>query len=153
MQALRGCNIKVDHLEIMESFDERYGLKSTKTHDFRQIPLPEKVLALLQTLKRGEDDFLFTLNGVKPVNQHYFLYALYKALENIGITEKERIQRNIVFHSWRHFVNSQLLANNISEAKTQKITGHKTRAMTLHYTHFNAKDLQDILKVTNRILS
>jgi integrase len=73
-------------------------------------------------------------------------------LEKIGINKEERIERNIVFHSWRHFLNSQLLSNNISEAKTQKITGHKTKEMMMHYAHFNANDFQDVLEVTSEIL-
>jgi integrase len=150
--ALRGMNLKADHLEIAQSYDEMFGMKSTKTHDFRALPLPSKVLDVLHTLKRGDDDFLFTLNGKKPVNQHFFLYALYDAMEKIGISKDERKQRNIVFHSWRHFMNSQLLANNISEIKTQKITGHKTKEMTMHYAHFNAKDFQDVLEVTSEII-
>ena len=124
--AIRGINLKKDHLEISESFDEMFGMKPTKTHDSRKLPLPQKVLDVLHSIKRGDVDYLFTLNGKKPVNQHFFLYALYDALEKIGVTKEERIKRNIVFHSWRHFLNSQLLANNISETKTQKITGHKT---------------------------
>lgn len=151
--AIRGINLKKDHLEISESFDEMFGIKPTKTHDSRKLPLPQKVLDVLHSIKRGDDDYLFTLNGKKPVNQHFFLYALYDALEKIGVTKEERIKRNIVFHSWRHFLNSQLLANNISETKTQKITGHKTLEMTKHYAHFNAKDFQDVLEVTSEIIS
>lgn len=151
--ALRGMNIKEDHLEIDASFDDRFGMKSTKTSDSRKLPIPEKVMGVLLSLKRGEDDFLFTLNGLKPVDEHYFLDALYNALEKIGINKEEREKRNIVFHSWRHFLNSQLLAHNISEAKTQKITGHKTKEMTMHYAHFNAKDLEDVLEVTSEILA
>ncbi len=150
---IKGINLKGDHIEIDESYDEMFGAKPTKTHDTRILPLPPKVLDVLHSLKRGDDDFLFTFDGSKPVNQHFFLYHLYDAMEKIGISREEQERRNIVFHSWRHFVNSQLLANNISEIKTQKITGHKTKEMTLHYAHFNANDFQDVLEVTSEIMT
>jgi integrase len=61
--------------------------------------------------------------------------SFYRALAAKGIKEEEREKRNITFHSWRHFLNSQLLVNGVNEAKTRKITGHSTAAMTLSITH------------------
>ena len=42
--------------------------------------------------------------------------------------------------------------NNISDSKLQKLTGHKSQAMTDHYTHFKADDFQDVQKIQAKIL-
>lgn len=150
--ALRGQDIKDGYITVEHSFDERYGLKSTKTKDHRELPVSPYVIELLNELKRGDDDFLFTLDGTRPVNQHYFLYALYDALKAIGIDEEERKRRNITFHGWRHFLNSVLIANGASTIMTQRITGHKTLEMTEHYAEFNADDYKPVLGVTEKLL-
>ena len=73
-------------------------------------------------------------------------YGKYKALENIGISSEARKERNITFHSWRHFYNS-LMRGKIHDAKLRQLTGHKTLAMTDHYTHFNINDFKDVLSI------
>ncbi|MFZ7131925.1 MAG: tyrosine-type recombinase/integrase, partial [Eubacteriales bacterium] len=79
-------------------------------------------------------------------------FSLYRALAKMGIDEAERAQRNITFHSWRHFLNSQLLSNGVNETKTRKITGHSTAEMTKRYAHFLVNDFADVLKITNGIV-
>lgn len=150
--ALRGQDIRDGYIVVEHSFDERYGLKCTKTGDRRELPVPPLVLDLLNTLKRGDDDWLFSLDGVKPVSQHFFLYGLYEALEKIGIDKAERKRRNITFHSWRHFLNSVLLANGASKIMTQRITGHTTDEMTEHYAHFTVDDYKPVLDVMSSLL-
>lgn len=150
--ALRGQNIRDGYLVVEHSFDERYGLKCTKTGDRRELPVPPFVLELLNDLKRGDDDWLFSLDGAKPVNERYFLDGLRTAMERIGISREEQEGRNISFHSWRHFLNSLLLANGTDRIMTQRITGHTTDAMTEHYAHFNAEDYRSVLDVTSKVL-
>lgn len=78
--------------------------------------------------------------------------SFYRAMAVKGITEEERRERNITFHSWRHFLNSQLLANGINESKTRKIIGHSTAEMTKRYAHFLVNDFADVLEITESIL-
>jgi superfamily I DNA/RNA helicase len=42
--------------------------------------------------------------------------------------------------------------NDISDGKLKKLTGHKTQAMTEHYTHFKIDDFQDVKKIQEKIL-
>ena len=147
--ALRGMDIHDGWIHVAQSFDEVYGLKGTKTGDVRNLPIPPQVMARLNALKRKDDDWLFTLDGIKPVAQHYFLYALHKALEKIGVDWKAR---NIVFHSWRHFLNSVLINGNISADITRHMTGHETKEMTERYLHFDATQFAGVLDVTSAIV-
>lgn len=150
--ALRGQDIKDEYIVVDHSYDERYGLKGTKTGDHRQLPVNPYVLSLLNELKRGDDDWLFTIDGVKPVGEKYFIGGLYPALERTGITEEERKRRNITFHSWRHFLNSILLANGTEKIMVQRLTGHTTDAMTDHYAEFNADDYKSVLGIVSGLV-
>lgn len=42
--------------------------------------------------------------------------------------------------------------NNIADSKLQKMTGHKSKEMTDHYTHYGVEDLREMAKVQSRIL-
>jgi integrase len=91
------------------------------------------------------DGFIFSLDGGRTTfDGNNLKEALYTALLNIGIQKDEREKRNITFHSWRHFFNTALRSGGIADSKTQKLTGHKTAAMTEHYTHFNLSDFSDV---------
>ncbi len=96
--ALRGSDVKTDHVVVEHSYDERYGLKGTKTGDRRELPLSPFVIGLLNKLKRGDDDWLFSLDGMKPVNESYFIGGLRTAMERIGISREEQEKRNISLH-------------------------------------------------------
>ena len=78
--------------------------------------------------------------------------SLYRALERMGISKQERKERNICFHSWRHFFNTSMRAGNISDAKTQAITGHSTLEMTERYTHFTHEDLKEVNRIQIAII-
>lgn len=106
------------------------------------------MLGLLKALKRGEDDWLFTMNGEKPVGQDYFVRALHRALEKIGVDWRGR---NLIFHSWRHFLNSILINNNVSAEIARHMTGHLTEAMTENYLHFDATQFAGVLEVVSGI--
>ena len=73
-------------------------------------------------------------------------------MTEIGIPKDEQVKRNLSFHGWRQFFNTTMRTNNISDSKLQKLTGHKSQAMTDHYTHFKADDFQDVQKIQAKIL-
>ncbi len=119
----------------------------------RDIPIPDHLSVKLQELKkRNPSGFLFSQDGgINPVTNKTFSKYLYRALERTGITDKKRRERNITFHSWRHYFNSTLRASGIADSKVQSVTGHSTQAMTEHYTHFNLQDYKEIRKVQESI--
>ena len=72
---------------------------------------------------------------------------LYRALASIGISEEERIKRNIVFHSLRHTTNTILRSAGIADSKVRMITGHRQESMTERYTHFRLENYQEISSI------
>ncbi|HQL05718.1 MAG TPA: tyrosine-type recombinase/integrase [Treponemataceae bacterium] len=158
--ALRKNDIGEDRLFIRHSWSPLDGLKSTKTGIEREVPLLTEIRTLLFTLllqnpHRAEgESFIFWGNlPTKPVVQNVITEGLKAALESIDIGDKEREERNIVFHSWRHFY-ATVISNNVGERKAQIALGHLTPAMTKHYAaHKREEDLQQVADASAQIFS
>ncbi|MDA3938272.1 MAG: site-specific integrase [Spirochaetia bacterium] len=152
--AVRGEVLFEGHILVSKQYNRKYGLIPTKTRDSRQVPVPPELQKELDMLNRENNGgYLFSVTGgVKPINYQSLTRALRQAMVGIGINEDERTKRYICFHSWRHFFNTTMRTNNISDGKLQKLTGHKSQAMTEHYTHFKADDFQDVKKIQAKIL-
>lgn len=153
IRALQPSDIKDGYIHIEHSVDLQGALKGTKTGDSRDLPLPPSLMnTLIEMCKHIEkSDRIFSIAGI-PLSSKTIRNGLYQALVSKGITEKEREKRNITFHSWRHFLNSQLLSHGVNAEKTRKITGHATASMTEHYSHFLVEDFKDVLLITEGIV-
>jgi integrase len=94
---------------------------------------------------------VFSANGGNtPIYYKPMVAELYEALNRMGITETERKLRNLTFHSWRHFYNT-MLRGRIPDSKLQKLTGHRTQAMTERYSHFTMDDFQDVRAIQEEL--
>ncbi len=153
--ALRKNDIGEERLFIRHSWSPLDGLKSTKTGIEREVPLLPEIRTLLFTLllqnPHGAEGEPFVFWGnlpTKPVVQNVITDGFKSALESIDIEDKEREERNIVFHSWRHFY-ATVISNNVGERKAQIALGHLTPAMTKHYAaHKRDEDLQQVADAT-----
>jgi len=152
IRALRPTDLRDGYIHVEHSVDLYGALKSTKTSDKRDLPIPGSLMETLKKLAKlsGKCDRIFSVADV-PMASKTIRFGLYRALARMGIEEAEREKRNITFHSWRHFLNSQLLSNGVNEIKTRKITGHSTAEMTNRYAHFLVNDFADVLKITEGI--
>ena len=151
--AIRDEDVHDGYIHIAHSWSLTYGLGPTKTRQTRDIPLPSRVLETMRPFL-GTGGFVFSFNrGETPATGNRITEFLYKALNNLGISDAERKQRQINFHSWRYFFNSVMRGKKIADAKVQRVTGHATMAMTEHYTVFNLSDYQDVARVQEDILN
>jgi integrase len=107
-------------------------------------PYLHGVVELSQVSK--PDDFVFrNPNTDRPYTTKIVDDALYAALGKIGATEKERKQRNVVFHSWRYFFNTLCRSGGIHDSLIRTVMGHKTPAMTDRYTSPPISELNAVL--------
>jgi integrase len=86
-----------------------------------------------------------------PIQHREIETCFYSAMAKVGITREERHRRNVSFHSWRHWYNTLLRAKGIADAKVQEVTGHRSQAMTEHYSHFAIADFKDVLAVWEEV--
>lgn len=154
IRALRVCDIHDGYLQISHSWDEKYGLKSTKSGKSREVPIPKLVHdALMEIAPDESEGFIFSLTGGKsPMSGRVLANALYRKLREIGITEEERQERGLSFHSWRHFFNTQLVAGGLTGEMTRAVVGHEDGEMTTHYLHLSANDMDTIRKIQDKML-
>ena len=145
-------HIREGYITVRRSWDKRtHSLtETTKNGHARTILIPGKVayeMGRLITLHPcpTPDSFFFwgeKKPTEKPAEPIYFSRTLYRALELIGIDDAKRRERNITFHSWRHWLNSLMINAKIPLQKIQSITGHRTERMTSHYYHLD--DMADV---------
>ena len=161
IQALRRCDIGDDMIYVRRSWSSADGLKCPKNGKERKVPLPPEVRNELMKLVAKNphknmfaesDGFVFwgTMPD-KPLVSNQITEGFKNALHSIGITEKMREERNIVFHSWRHFYATTMV-HDVDEKHAQMVLGHETPAMTKHYAdHQRAKDLEEMTNITNEL--
>ena len=134
IRALQIQDIEGDRLHIRHSWCHvESKVKSTKTGENRDVPLIPEVkkelinLIDLNPFGKDPDNFIFFSwsDRGKPLYDNLILKALKAALKSIGISEEERKERNISFHSWRHY-HVKKMADVLNE-RAMLISGHKNR--------------------------
>jgi integrase len=151
---LRKEDIGLDRLFVRHAWSNLDGLKDPKNGDQRQVPLlpdiREKLLCLVN--KNPWDDGFIFYSAVEnqPMDQKFLTKGLYSALKKIGITQDFRMERNIVFHSWRHRYAAKM-ADLVDARSLGLATGHKTQAMLEHYAaHANENHFNAVMKATQK---
>jgi integrase len=154
LRGLQGKYVFGDYLHVCGQYS-RHGFKAeTKTKHNRNIPITAAMRAELEPLlKANGEGYVFSEDGgASPLSAERIYRAYEKALEKIGIGHKERMNRNLTFHAWRHFFNTALRMGNVTDAKVQSVTGHLTRKETEHYTHFDTRQFTEIREVQTKLL-
>lgn len=153
LMALTLQEVHGNYITVSRSWDEALGIlnETTKTGRSRTVIIPANLRAeidhLIQMNPWGKPDSYLFYSSLekKPIEGKIISRELYQALRKIGINKKERLERNITFHSWRHWFNSLLINAKIPLQKIQSLTGHLTAEMTQHYYHVD--DMADVEKV------
>lgn len=111
IMALMTENVKKDHILVKHNWDRAFGLKSTKNGKSRIVPISKELYKQLKDhIEETKTEFLFmNARNNKPFTAPMLGRNLYHALEKIGVSQEERKNRNITFHSWRHYYNTKLI--------------------------------------------
>lgn len=135
-------------INITHAYTPQDGLKCPKGKKTRIVTAPTPLCAeILKYAELSPNDFVFysISNDDKPVSTKMILGWYMNALEHIGITEKDRKERFLDFHSLRHFFTSSM-NSVLSDDDRRKILGHSSIEMTDHYTHITPEYLEKIAK-------
>jgi len=131
---IQKINIKDSQLEVW-NWTEMDGRKKPKNNKIRIVPLMKEIrdelLALLDKNPHDHCDTNYVFYGPepdKPALGDSMLNGLVNALESIGISDNQRKERNIDFHSWRHYYTSNVCLY-VDEKKLKTVTGHNSSAV------------------------
>jgi len=148
ISGLRVCDVDVAEgiIHVRHSYSEVDGLKSTKNKDKRDLPIDNATaLQLMNHARRNpkfsDMSYIFwsSKDPVMPTTPGSYADIFYLALHKIGISEEQRKERNIVFHSLRHFC-ATILAQRTDMKTVQSIMGHRTEVMTEHYSDHDTRE-------------
>ena len=174
MGELRGLPVDAvhaNHIEIRQSWEEKYGLKPPKYGSVRAVPISPHVSAVMQRLIEETRPTSLVFYGAagldRPMSKSHIEKNLHRAIVRMktpaGLTAAERpavtarisaelTARNIGVHSWRHKLNTVLRSAGVPDAKIRLLTGHRSSAMTDWYTRFQATDFTDVATVQTSLL-
>ena len=160
VSGLRVCDLdlQADIIHVKHSWSDNDGLKSPKNSDVRDLPIDHETLMELYALAQENPQFsdlsFVFWSPVKPEQpfwRSYYIDGLCEALELIGVSEVQRKERNIVFHSLRHFC-ATILAQRTDMKMVQAFMGHRTEAMSRHYSDHETQEklnsMKNIMQVT-----
>lgn len=129
---------EITFIKVSNAWNEIDGLKDTKTHQERTVTASTALCReILDYSNWNEGGLIFASYRIReqPIGKRAINENFKKALNAIGISEKERKERNITMYSSRHFFNTAMQNEGIGLSDLQRVTGHKTLEMTQHYTH------------------
>jgi integrase len=154
LRGLRGEYVFKDYIYVCGQYTRHGYRRQTKTKRNRNIPIPAAMWRELEGLIRVNGaGFVFSEDGGKePVTMERINRGYEKALERIGISHEERLERNLSFHAWRHFFNTELRMNDVADAKVQAVTGHESEKERERYTHFDTREFGEVREVQRKLL-
>ena len=165
IRALTTGQIFPDHVLVNASWaDGGEGRKCTKSGFDRAVPITDEIFDLLKEIMPPRPGLLFTQDGVKPLCTNWFSRSLRKRMDQLngrapdpdkgteGLPfDYKNKKQPLSFHSFRHFLNTRLLAADMPMEKIQAIIGHESDEMTEHYAHLELEDLKIFREVQARI--
>jgi integrase len=158
MSEVRGLQVSQVHPEYIQvhtAWEEKYGLKEPKCGSMRDLPITPYIYEVLQEVIKttgATQIVFFGASKSSPMSKSWIEKLLYRALASIGISEVDRLKRNIVFHSLRHTTNTILRSAGVTDSKVRMITGHRQESMTERYTHFRLENYQEISDVQRTMI-
>ena len=143
IKGLRVSRVHEDYILIDSSWADKAGLKGTKSGKARVVPITERMRSLVMETASGRtgDGFVFSVNGTTPCEDRAITYAMNNAMEKAEIDAKGR---NLTFHSFRHFFNTQMVSAGIPGEIVRKTVGHESGEMTGRYFHVDEAALGQV---------
>ncbi|MCR5731554.1 MAG: tyrosine-type recombinase/integrase [Sphaerochaetaceae bacterium] len=135
-----------DKVIISKSIAPYSGVKSTKQKYSREALIPS---ALGELLLEGKNRDELVIEGISSeyLKPNELRSGFYKVLSDIGITEKKRSERNLTFHSLRHYYSTFSEDNNVSQLDRMMVMGHRSSEVNNRYTHVTDTQLLRAAKV------
>ncbi|AEF85874.1 site-specific recombinase, phage integrase family [Treponema primitia ZAS-2] len=151
---LRGDCVFPEYIRVEWQYTAKKKLTGTKTKKSRNVPITGLIYEdLYDLIKKNGTAFLFSEDGGEtPLSRSTLRSGYINALKKIGIDDTERQRRGLSPHSWRHFLNTKLVMENISDRKVLEVTGQVSIDVNKRYTHLKSEEFKDVVAAQQSIL-
>lgn len=143
-------NIYKNFIDVSQQHTVFGEITRPKTKMSRYVTIPRKLSILLENiLKKSSSNFLFDNGKGKILSNSTIQSAFLRYFAKIKIQRDQKLS----FHSLRHFFNTYLTENDISDRKIKTIMGHSSGlgSMTERYTTWKPSMFNDVLKIQNEL--
>lgn len=143
-------NIYKNYIDVSQQHTVFGEITSPKTRTSRYVTIPKKLSVLLESsFFSSSSEYLFDNGNGKILANSTIQSAFLRNFKKLNIHRQEKLS----FHSLRHFFNTYLTENDISERKIKTIMGHSSGlgSMTERYTTWNPTMFNDVLKIQNEL--
>jgi integrase len=136
-----------NHIFVNASWGKN-GLGPTKTGETRKVYVkPDVMEALVRIIPEKGKGYIFSFSGNNiPMSGNRLTDNFYDAIERMGIDPETRKERNITFHSFRHWFVTYLRGKGITDAEITSITGQKTATVIDDYTRYDLLENRNIVE-------
>lgn len=145
VRALMADQIEGNTIRVNASLAQKDGRKCTKNRQERVVPIPEFLREALMKIAPVKGGLIFSFDTVHAISVNDVNTALKERCRKLGIDDH-------TFHSFRVFVNTELVASNINETVVRALVGHQDAKMTEHYMHLETAELDKVKKIQSSIL-
>ena len=144
IMAIRKETLHEGYIDVKDQYFKG-AFHPVKDGEKRKVCICDDLYKLLYSVMYTKVD-----NMVFSENQDTYRRVFY---EKAGISQEERNERKLTFHSIRHFFNTYLVIKGISELKIKSIMGHSSGkgSMTERYTNFQPCHFSDVIEVQKEL--
>ena len=135
--ALRTMDVEKDRIHVRHSYNLHDKLKTPKNGDERVVPITEELYNEIMAIAWADPEkYIFSLSrGEEPI--------AYATLRRYISARSEKLKmKDKSFHSFRAFVNTELVLKNVNETVIRSMVGHADEEMTEHYFHLESGDMK-----------
>jgi integrase len=143
-------NLRWDQVNLFKGVID-LSEKHTKTREprhiyFNSVPELKDVFVGAARKMAPDQKLVFTKPDGSPVPKWYIERLLNKACKKAGVGPFR-------FHDLRHTFNTNMSKAGVKDAVVMKLTGHKTLAMFLRYSHLDKEQGENAMKLLCNYLS
>lgn len=143
--ALQWSDIRGDRIHVQHSIAQATKeMTETKNSRDRYVPLPPFVLEELVRY-RTSPLWVLSKDGEHPVVYRSLAYTMSLYREKFGPDCRK------TWHSFRHFLNTEVASGGVPETMVRAAIGHSSKEMTDHYYHGETADFSPFEQVQDKI--
>ena len=145
ISAIREETLFENYIDIKDQMLDN-KLQPVKDGEKRKVRICKELYKMLSDCIRRNNGFAFT-EAQDTYRRDFYNYC--------GILDKDRNKIGLTFHSLRHFVNTYLITNGISEIKVKSVLGHSSGkgSMTERYANFLPEHFDDVAELQSKLIN